>query len=286
MNDYQSVINWYPGHMAKARRQLSEMISRVDLMIELCDARLPYSSRNPDLDRMCRGKNRILLLNKADLADPALTSRWLSYFRSRGIEAAAIQAKQLKNKEALAAIERSTQKAVQQAAARGIRKTVRAMVVGVPNVGKSTYINQLHGGHIAQTGDRPGVTRSTQWIRVTPYLEIMDTPGLLWPRLDDQTAARRLSYLGTIRDEVLNLDDLALSLLNDLADSVPDRLMERFHVQDPDLRGPELMDAVCRGRGFLLRGNEYDYDRCCSVVLDEVREGKLGRITLEIPGED
>ena len=279
-------INWYPGHMAKTRRQLSEMISRVDLMIELCDARLPYSSRNPDLDRMCRGKNRILLLNKADLADPALTSRWLSYFRSRGIEAAAIQAKQLKNKEALAAIERSTQKAVQQAAARGIRKTVRAMVVGVPNVGKSTYINQLHGGHIAQTGDRPGVTRSTQWIRVTPYLEIMDTPGLLWPRLDDQTAARRLSYLGTIRDEVLNQDDLALSLLNDLADSVPDRLMERFHVQDPDLRGPELMDAVCRGRGFLLRGNEYDYDRCCSVVLDEFREGKLGRITLEIPGED
>ena len=279
-------INWYPGHMAKTRRQLSEMISRVDLMIELCDARLPYSSRNPDLDRMCRGKNRILLLNKADLADPALTSRWLSYFRSRGIEAAAIQAKQLKNKEAIAAIERSTQKAVQQAAARGIRKTVRAMVVGVPNVGKSTYINQLHGGHIAQTGDRPGVTRSTQWIRVTPYLEIMDTPGLLWPRLDDQTAARRLSYLGTIRDEVLNQDDLALSLLNDLADSVPDRLMERFHVQDPDLRGPELMDAVCRGRGFLLRGNEYDYDRCCSVVLDEFREGKLGRITLEIPGED
>ena len=279
-------INWYPGHMAKTRRQLSEMISRVDLMIELCDARLPYSSRNPDLDRMCRGKNRILLLNKADLADPALTSRWLSYFRNRGIEAAAIQAKQLKNKEAIAAIERSTQKAVQQAAARGIRKTVRAMVVGVPNVGKSTYINQLHGGHIAQAGDRPGVTRSTQWIRVTPYLEIMDTPGLLWPRLDDQTAARRLSYLGTIRDEVLNLDDLALSLLNDLADSVPDRLMERFHVQDPDLRGPELMDAVCRGRGFLLRGNEYDYDRCCSVVLDEFREGKLGRITLEIPGED
>ena len=279
-------INWYPGHMAKTRRQLSEMISRVDLMIELCDARLPYSSRNPDLDRMCRGKNRILLLNKADLADPALTSRWLSYFRSRGIEAAAIQAKQLKNKEALAAIERSTQKAVQQAAARGIRKTVRAMVVGVPNVGKSTYINQLHGGHIAQTGDRPGVTRSTQWIRVTPYLEIMDTPGLLWPRLDDQTAARRLSYLGTIRDEVLNLNNLALSLLNDLADSFPDRLMERFHVQDPDLRGPELMDAVCRGRGFLLRGNEYDYDRCCSVVLDEFREGKLGRITLEIPGED
>ena len=279
-------INWYPGHMAKTRRQLSEMISRVDLMIELCDARLPYSSRNPDLDRMCRGKNRILLLNKADLADPALTSRWLSYFRSRGIEAAAIQAKQLKNKEAIAAIERSTQKAVQQAAARGIRKTVRAMVVGVPNVGKSTYINQLHGGHIAQTGDRPGVTRSTQWIRVTPYLEIMDTPGLLWPRLDDQTAARRLSYLGTIRDEVLNLNNLALSLLNDLADSFPDRLMERFHVQDPDLRGPELMDAVCRGRGFLLRGNEYDYDRCCSVVLDEFREGKLGRITLEIPGED
>ncbi len=278
-------INWYPGHMAKTRRLLSDQIGKADLIIELCDARLPYSSRNPDLDRMIQGKKRILLLNKADLADPELSRRWLHYFRGKGLNTALIQATGLKAKDALTAIEKATREIVEKAAARGIRKTVRAMVVGVPNVGKSTYINRLHGGNIAKTGDRPGVTRNTQWIRITPYLELMDTPGLLWPRLDDQLAARRLSYLGTIKDDVLNLDSLAMSLLEDLADIVPQKMSERFHIEDTSLRGIELLDAVCRGRGFLLKGNEMDYDRCCSVVLDEFRGGKLGRITLEAPKE-
>ena len=278
-------INWYPGHMAKTRRLLSDQIGKADLIIELCDARLPYSSRNPDLDRMIQGKKRILLLNKADLADPELSRRWLHYFRGKGLNTALIQATGLKAKDALTAIEKATREIVEKAAARGSRKTVRAMVVGVPNVGKSTYINRLHGGNIAKTGDRPGVTRNTQWIRITPYLELMDTPGLLWPRLDDQLAARRLSYLGTIKDDVLNLDSLAMSLLEDLADIVPQKMSERFHIEDTSLRGIELLDAVCRGRGFLLKGNEMDYDRCCSVVLDEFRGGKLGRITLEAPEE-
>ena len=278
-------INWYPGHMAKTRRLLSDQIGTADLIIELCDARLPYSSRNPDLDRMIQGKKRILLLNKADLADPELSRRWLHYFRGKGLNTALIQATGLKAKDALTAIEKATREIVEKAASRGIRKTVRAMVVGVPNVGKSTYINRLHGGNIAKTGDRPGVTRNTQWIRITPYLELMDTPGLLWPRLDDQLAARRLSYLGTIKDDVLNLDSLAMSLLEDLADIVPQKMSERYHIEDTSLRGIELLDAVCRGRGFLLKGNEMDYDRCCSVVLDEFRGGKLGRITLEAPEE-
>lgn len=278
-------INWYPGHMAKTRRLLSDQIGKADLIIELCDARLPYSSRNPDLDRMIQGKKRILLLNKADLADPELSRRWLHYFRGKGLNTALIQATGLKAKDALTAIEKATREIVEKAASRGIRKTVRAMVVGVPNVGKSTYINRLHGGNIAKTGDRPGVTRSTQWIRITPYLELMDTPGLLWPRLDDQLAARRLSYLGTIKDDVLNMDSLAMSLLEDLADIVPQKMSERFHIEDTSLRGIELLDAVCRGRGFLMKGNEMDYDRCCSVVLDEFRGGKLGRITLEAPEE-
>ena len=276
-------INWYPGHMAKSRRLLADQLSRTDLVIELCDARLPYSSRNPELDRMLRGKNRILFLNKADLADPKLSAQWISCFRRAGLDADLVQAHRLNTKEAFGAIERATRDAVEKAAARGVRKILRAMVVGVPNVGKSTFINRLHGGKIAETGDRPGVTRSSQWIRITPYLEILDTPGLLWPRLDDQTAARRLSYLGTIRDDILNLDDLALSLLDELIEMVPDRVAERFHVTDLSLRGIELMDAVCRGRGFLLKGNELDYDRCCRVVLDEFRAGKLGRITLEKP---
>ena len=232
---------------------------------------------------MCARKSRLLLLNKADLADPALSVRWLSFFRRQGMETSLVQAKRLKSKEILDAIDSVTQSAVDRAAQRGIRKTVRAMVVGVPNVGKSTFINRLHGGNIAQTGDRPGVTRSSQWVRVSPYLELLDTPGLLWPRLDDQLAARRLSYLGTIRDETLQLDDLTISLLNDLADMAPDRLGERFHIKDTSLRGTDLMDAVCRGRGFLLKGNQLDYDRCCAVVLDEFRGGKLGRITLETP---
>lgn len=278
-------INWYPGHMAKTRRLLSDQIGKADLIIELCDARLPYSSRNPDLDRMIQGKKRILLINKADLADPELSRRWLHYFRGKGLNTALIQATGLKAKDALTAIEKATREIVEKAASRGIRKTVRAMVVGVPNVGKSTYINRLHGGNIAKTGDRPGVTRNTQWIRITPYLELMDTPGLLWPRLDDQLAARRLSYLGTIKDDVLNLDSLAMSLLEDLADIVPQKMSERFHIEDTSLRGIELLDAVCRGRGFLMKGNEMDYDRCCSVVLDEFRGGKLGRITLEAPEE-
>ena len=276
-------INWYPGHMAKTRRLLGEQISKVDLVIEICDARLPHSSRNPDLDRMIRGKKRILILNKADLADPELTRLWIREFRAQGIDASPVTAKNMKAKEARAAIERNTREAVERAATRGVRKTVRAMVAGVPNVGKSTYINRVHGGSIAQTGDRPGVTRSNQWIKITPWLEILDTPGLLWPRLDDQVAARRLSYLGTIKDDVLNLDDLAMSLLNDLAENALESMMTRFHVTDGSLRGIELMDAVCRGRGFLLKGGEPDYDRCCSVVLDEFRGGKLGRITLEAP---
>lgn len=276
-------INWYPGHMAKTRRLLQDQIRQADLILEICDARLPHSSRNPDLDHMIGNRRRILIMNKADLADQGMSSRWMEHFRKQKLNVRLIQATGLKTKEILSAIENATAEAVERAAARGVKKTVRTVVVGVPNVGKSTFINRLHGGSIAKTGDRPGVTRSTQWIKIGPYLELLDTPGLLWPRLDDQLAARRLSYLGTIRDEVLNLDDLALSLLNDLADTVPDRVSERFHVSDLSLRGVELMDAVCRGRGFLLRGGEYDYDRCCAVVLDEFRGGRLGRITFEAP---
>ena len=276
-------INWYPGHMAKTRRGLSEQISQVDLVIELCDARLPFSSRNPDLDHLIGNKSWILLLNKADLANPEISNSWLHYFKKEGLDAAALQANQLKPKIAISAIEKAVQNAIDRAALKGVRKTIRAMVVGVPNVGKSTYINHMRGASIAMTGDRPGVTRSNQWVKITPYLELLDTPGLLWPRLSDQVAARRLCYLGTIRDDILNLDELTMSLLNDLADSCPDSLENRFHVSDHTLRDLPLLNAVCRGRGFLRRGDEPDYERCYHVVLDEFRSGKLGRITLERP---
>ena len=276
-------INWYPGHMAKTKRQLSEQLTRVDVVVELCDARLPYSSRNPDLDRLIQGKKRVLLLNKADLADQAVTSMWLNYFRQQGIDAAPYNAISGKVKDAMAVIDRAAREAVERAAARGMRKTVRAMVVGVPNVGKSTFTNKLHGSGIARTGDRPGVTRSNQWVHITPYLDLLDTPGLLWPRLDDQLAARRLCYIGTVKDDVVDLPMLTIHLLQDMLAVKPEIVCERFRIRDAELRGEELLEAVCRGRGFLMRGGVCDYDRCCAVVLDEFRAGKLGRISLETP---
>lgn len=287
MSIQEPQINWYPGHMAKARRQLSEQLKKIDLVIELCDARLPYSSRNPELKRMTAGKRRILLLNKADLADPEENRAWISFFRGRGEEVMAVTATRLNSKETMAMIERVTRELVEKALDKGIRKTIRAMIIGVPNVGKSTMINRLHGQSIVKTGDRPGVTRSSQWVKITPYLELMDTPGLLWPRLDDQAAARRLCYIGSVRDDVVDTGELTLSLLEEMKTIRPDMLMTRFHLGEEELglEGVPLLDAVCRGRGWLLRGNRFDYDRCFSVVLDEFRAGKLGRITLEKPGD-
>ena len=283
MSITEQPINWYPGHMAKTRRLLQDQLKRVDLVIEVCDARLPFSSRNPELLRMTAGKRRILLLNKADLADPEATRRWVRFFQARGETAYPVHAISLKSKELLGTIDRSVRDVVETAEEKGIRKTIRVMVIGVPNVGKSTLINRLRGTSIAKTGDRPGVTKSNQWIHVTPYLDLMDTPGMLWPRLDDQLAARRLCYIGSVKDDVVDIYALAISLLEDLKASCPETLSIRFHVEDLNVENVELLDAVCRGRGWLLRGGRFDYDRCCNVVLDEFRSGKLGKITLELP---
>ena len=283
MSDNQTMINWYPGHMAKTKRLLQDQIKRIDLIIEICDARLPESSRNPDLDRMISHKKRLLFLNKSDLADPSANQQWLQYFRNAGTEAYLTDAARMKSKETLNLIDRATRDIVEKAMAKGIRKTVRAMIAGIPNVGKSTLINRLYGRSVAQIGDRPGVTKSNQWVKVSPYLEVLDTPGLLWPKLDDQRAARRLCYIGCIKDDVIDLGDLTIRLLEELCERIPQRIQERFHIQDTDLRGIELLDAVCAGRGWLLKGAQPDYERCFSIVLDEFRAGKLGRITLENP---
>ncbi len=275
-------INWYPGHMAKAKRLLSDQLKRVDVVIELCDARLPRSSRNPDLIRMTENKERVLLLGKSDLADPDTTGQWLRQFREEGANCLSLDMNR-QAKEALRLIDGAARETVERARQRGIRKTVRAMVVGVPNVGKSTLINRLHGGAIAKVGDMPGVTRANQWVKISPYLEIMDTPGLLWPRLDDPLAARRLAYIAAIRDEVVDTDQLAIHLLEDLIAAAPRAVEERFKIKDLTLRGAELLEAVCRGRGFLMKCGIPDTERACKVALDEFRAGKLGRITLEKP---
>ena len=281
-------IQWYPGHMTKAKRAMTEDLRMVSLVIELADARVPMGSRNPDIDRMANGKDRIILLNKADLADDQSTQQWLRFFRKNGVQAVALSSNRLQKSRMLSLISDATKDLVAKAAERGIRTTVKAVVIGVPNVGKSTLINALRGTAVAKTGDRPGVTKNNQWVRIHPYLELMDSPGLLWPRLDGQAASRRLCYIGTIRDEVVDLESLTMFLLDALATAAPQRLEERFHVPlSSDLRGVSLLDAVCRGRGWLLKGNECDYERASHVVPDEFRSGQMGKITLEYPdGEE
>ena len=273
-------INWYPGHMAKAKRQLSDQVAKADVIVELCDARLPRSSRNPDLKGIIRMKKHLLIMQKSDLADEEETARWLGYFRARGLKAAAIDVNK-QYKQVLRMIQAEAQERIDRAKERGVNKTVRAIVVGVPNVGKSTLINRLYGSAVREVSDRPGVTRANQWVRVSPYLEILDTPGLLWPRLDDQKAALRLSYIAAVRDDVQDVYALAISLLDDMMEIKPEAVTARFKVSDSALRGQALLDAACLGRGFLLRGGEPDEERGCRVVLEEFRSGKLGRITLE-----
>ncbi|MEG1569682.1 MAG: ribosome biogenesis GTPase YlqF [Clostridia bacterium] len=274
-------IQWYPGHMAKAKRLLLAQLSKVDLVIELCDARLPLSSRNPVLGDLLKSKRRVLLLCKADLAQPQMTQQWLQYFKNKGIDAMPYDKSPQRTKQAKQLIEKAAEAVILRGQRRGIQKTIRAMVVGVPNVGKSTFINRLYGGGIAKTGDRPGVTKNNQWVKVSPYLEVMDTPGMLWPKLNDQRAAARLAYIGTIKDAIYDQMALCVHLLKDLLEAMPAQTIERYKITNPQAQGYELLNEVCIGRGFLMRGGVCDLDRACAVILDEFREGKVGKLTLE-----
>lgn len=270
--------------MAKAKRLLKEQLSRVDVVIEVCDARLPLSSRNPDLLPLLGHKNRFLVMNKADLANPAATAGWSRWFLSQGETVTeAVGTRPLRQLRRM--VEDAAGDRMARDAARGVRRTIRGMVVGVPNVGKSTIINSLAGARSLRTEDRPGVTRANQWVRISEYLEIMDSPGLLWPKLEDQTAARRLAYIAAIRDQVLDTYNLALTLAEELLLLAPDLFAQRYRIEDTTLRGQALMEALCRGRGFLIKGGVPDLDRGATVLLDEFRAGRIGRITLEMPLE-
>ena len=272
-------INWYPGHMARAKRQLAGQLSRVDAVIELCDARIPRASRNPDLAELVKNKRRLLVLGKADLAEEAQTRAWIQYYRAQGLEAMSFDSVRGRAKDVLSRVERLCADLVEHMAARGVKKTVRVMIVGVPNVGKSTFTNRLNGAAIAKTGDRPGVTRSNQWVRVTPYLELLDTPGLLWPKLENQADARALAFVGTINDQIMDQQMLAIRLLTWLMENKREDTVRRFRLKETDVEGLALLEAVCRGRGWLLPGGVCDTDRGAAVVLDEFRAGKLGRVT-------
>lgn len=276
------LINWYPGHMAKTKRLLKEQISRVDLIIELCDARIPLSSRNEDLLFLCPNKPRVLLLNKADLANPGITKLWMDYFKDDNpFEFDAT--KKNNTKQLIKALEALMREKTEKALQRGFKKTIRAMVIGVPNVGKSTLINNISGRSSLKAEDRPGVTRTPQWIRITPFLEIMDTPGMLWPKLDSQIVARRLAYIAAIKDSVVDQYKLCLHLLDDLMEKAAENVVQRYKLKDASLKGDALLESICRARGFLLSGGVLDIDRAVNTIITEFREGKLGRISLESP---
>jgi ribosome biogenesis GTPase A len=273
-------VNWFPGHMAKTRRILTERIKLVDAVIEVADARLPKASRNPDLARLARDKASALILNKADLADSAETDKWVSYFSKR-TPCIAFDSAHGKASSVLAVIDTIAKPIVERYKARGMAKTVRVMVTGVPNVGKSTLINRLAGQKIAQAEDKPGVTRATRWIKISNYLELLDTPGMLMPKIEDSLTGTRLAYVGTIRDGILQTEELAEYLLRDLMSAVPGAVMERYHIHDDYAGAPSLLELAAIGRGFLLSGGRLNLERAAAVVLDEYRAGILGRITLE-----
>lgn len=276
-------INWYPGHMAKSRRLLQDQLRAVDAVIELCDARAPQATRNPDLEKLTRGKTRILVLNKADLADDQETARWVEHFRNQGLTALRFNSNGGKTREILRRIEDATREAVERAARRGVKKTVRLMVIGIPNVGKSTFINRLYGSAIVKASDRPGVTRSNQWVKIGPYLELLDTPGMLPPRMDDQDGARLLAYLGSIRDQIMDTEELAGQLILHLLKLRPDTVRSRFKLaEDVEINDPQIaVEAACKGRGWLISGGRPDTDRASALILDEFRAGKTGKISIE-----
>lgn len=286
-------IQWYPGHMAKARRMLAESVKLVDVVIEMVDARAPASTRNPDFDDLFGTKPRVVVLNKADLADPEATRAWIRAYRARGWDAISFSANAGKGvKEAVSLVERAARPVVERMKAKGVNKTVRAMIVGIPNVGKSTFINRLRGSAAAKAGNRPGVTRGKQWIVVGPYLEFLDTPGMLWPKFEDKEAARRLAFLGSIRGEIMDNERLSAELLEFLRDRAPEGTKARLKIDmDAEKSGEQLLEEACRRRGWLLPGARPDTERASALILDEFRSGKMGRLTLEAPvqapeGED
>lgn len=278
-------IQWFPGHMAKARRQITEKLKFIDVVIELVDARLPASSRNPMIDEIVAHKPRLIVLNKADMADEAMTRKWIQHFEQLGYKAISINAQAGQGmKEIAAAAKELVKEKFDKLAAKGVNpRAVRALIVGIPNVGKSTLINKLAKKNIAKTGDRPGVTTAQQWIKVGKELELLDTPGVLWPKFEDQLVGQRLAATGAIKDAILNLQDVAVYALRFLSEYYPEQLKERFNLSDIPEDIVELFDAIGKRRGCLMGGGIIDYDKTAELVLRELRAGKIGRFTFEKP---
>lgn len=284
--EHSKPIQWFPGHMAKTRRKLKESLSLVDMVIEVIDARIPQSSRNPEIDTLTSGKPRLIIMNKADIADDAATKLWVECFRSQGHYVLPADCKTGKGLGKLEAVMNEALAEEREKWARKgmVGRPVRAMVVGIPNVGKSTFINRLTKGTRAKAEDRPGVTRGNQWFTLPSGAQLLDTPGVLWPKFEDQQAALRLAFTGAIRDQILDVEELACDLLQLFANHYRSFLLERYKLSEPIPTMPyELLEAVGRKRGMLISGGEVDTVRTANMLLDEYRAGKCGHITLEHP---
>lgn len=286
-NNDMKQIQWFPGHMAKTRRLIASNLKLVDAVAEIVDARAPLSSRNPEMDDLTKGKPRIVILSKCDLADEKATQMWINYFRNNGAEAVAIDCKSGKGiKNVLPAVRMKVLKELMEKRERSGMSgaAVRLMVVGIPNVGKSTFINRLAGSKRAKAEDRPGVTRTKQWVKLDNNTELLDMPGVLWPKFEDQEVALRLAFTGAISDDILDIETLAMKLLSYLAENYPASLAERYKVEtEAEDTGLALLEKVGRKRGMMISGGEINTERAAITVIDEFRSGKLGRITLELP---
>ncbi len=279
-------INWYPGHMAKAIRQMENDIKMVDCVCELLDARIPLSSHNPELDRIAQGKPRVVILNRIDQADPAVTDMWKAHFSSIGVGVVMTDCKTGKGVSAMpAAVKTMLRDKIESYASKGqTGRALRAMIVGIPNVGKSSLINRVAGRKAAEAANRPGVTRGRQWIRVAPDFELLDTPGVLWPKLEAPETGENLAITGAIKDDIIDIWELAEALASRLLGRYRDRLTERYGITIPDEAEPRtVLELIAQKRGYRVRGGEADYERTAAVLIDDFRSGKLGRISLEVP---
>ena len=280
-------IQWYPGHMTKTRRQIEADLKQVDAVCEIVDARIPMSSRNPDIDAICGSKPRIIVLNRMDLADPNATKKWSAYFKSKGM---AVIATDCKTRKGIAdftpAARIACAEKLERDAKRGMNRPLRVMVVGIPNVGKSTLINQISGRKGAKAENRPGVTRGKQWVTVDSGLQLLDTPGILWPKFEDPEVGMMLAYTGAVKEGVIDVEELSCRLMELLNKYYPQTLLERYKVEAPEgTPGWELVEMAGRKRGDLVSGGEVNTERMSKVLLDEFRGGKLGKFTLEMPEE-
>ena len=278
-------IQWYPGHMTKTRRQIEADRKQVDAVCEIVDSRIPISSRNPDIDSICGSKPRMIVLNRMDLADPAATRKWRDYFKGKGIAVLATDCKSRQGiNEFTPAARTACAEKLERDAARGMNRPLRVMVVGIPNVGKSTLINQISGRKGAKAENRPGVTRGKQWVTVDPSLQLLDTPGILWPKFDDPQVGMMLAYTGAVKEGVIDIEELSCRLMELLLKYYPQVLADRYKVEaEQRTPGYELLEMAGRKRGLLLRGGEVHTERMAKVLMDEFRSGKLGKFTLEMP---